>query len=125
MSGVAAPAFLAPGAGQRGPVGGSLQLAGCTVEHRGGRVAGAAGRPTRLVPGVARRGWAPRAGGPPRAGQVMALFALLILVLLGFVGLSIDGGYYFASSRAVSIAADTAARAAGVAVRLGQTSGQA
>jgi hypothetical protein len=54
----------------------------------------------------------------------MALFALLVLVLLGFVGLSIDGGYYFASSRAVSIAADTAARAAAVDVRLGQSSGQ-
>jgi hypothetical protein len=55
----------------------------------------------------------------------MVLFALLVLVLLGFVGLSIDGGYFFASSRAVSIAADTAARAAAVDVRRGQSAGQA
>jgi hypothetical protein len=53
----------------------------------------------------------------PRRGQVLVLFALLILVLLGFLGLALDGGYFFASSRAVAIAADTAARAALVDVR--------
>jgi Flp pilus assembly protein TadG len=56
----------------------------------------------------------------PQRGQVLVLFALLILVLLGFLGLALDGGYYFASSRAVAIAADTAARAALVQVRRAQ-----
>jgi hypothetical protein len=70
-----------------------------------------------------RRG--PVAGGMERRspGQVLALFALLILVLLGFVGLSVDGGYYFAVARATTIAADTAARAAATDVRRAQNGG--
>jgi Flp pilus assembly protein TadG len=53
-------------------------------------------------------------------GQVIVVYALTLLMLLGCLGLSIDGGYVFASSRAISIAADTAARAATVDVRLGR-----
>jgi Flp pilus assembly protein TadG len=55
-------------------------------------------------------------------GQTLMLFALLVPVLLGFLGLSLDGGYYFANTRAVSIAADTAARAAATNVRRAQGS---
>jgi Flp pilus assembly protein TadG len=51
-----------------------------------------------------------------RDGQTMVLFGFLALVLIGFLGLAVDGGYYFASSRTVSIAADAAARAAAVRV---------
>jgi len=53
-------------------------------------------------------------------GQVLVVFALVLLVLLGYLGLALDGGYSFASSRAVSIAADAAARAAMVDVRRAQ-----
>jgi Flp pilus assembly protein TadG len=53
-------------------------------------------------------------------GQVLVLFALGLPVLLGLLGLAIDGGYYFAMRRATQFAADSAARAAATEVRRAQ-----
>src|SRR5690349_14853835 len=59
-----------------------------------------------------------------RDGQILVLFGLLTFVLLGFLGLAIDGGYYFASSRLASVAADAAARAAATTVVIAQSDPQ-
>ncbi|HZR99254.1 MAG TPA: pilus assembly protein TadG-related protein [Chloroflexota bacterium] len=56
-----------------------------------------------------------------RHGQVLVLFGLLALVLIGFLGLAVDGGYYWATSRGATIAADMAARAAAVDVQRAQS----
>lgn len=61
----------------------------------------------------------------PRRAQVLILFALSLPVLLGSLGLAVDGGYFFVASRAVTIAADAAARAAAVDVRRAQGGGAA
>jgi hypothetical protein len=53
-------------------------------------------------------------------GQVLVLFALGLPVLLGLLGLAVDGGYYFAMRRATQFAADSAARAAATEVRRAQ-----
>lgn len=47
------------------------------------------------------------------AAQVTVIFALSLVLLLGFVALAIDGGYYLSQRRAVQNAADAAAMAAG------------
>src|SRR5690349_16081381 len=52
----------------------------------------------------------PRQAASP--GQVMVMFALFIFVLLGFVALSIDGGYIIAERRQTQSAADAGALAA-------------
>ncbi|HEY7061312.1 MAG TPA: pilus assembly protein TadG-related protein [Chloroflexota bacterium] len=56
-------------------------------------------------------------------GQVAVVFAGLVVVLLGILGLAIDGGYYWAASRGVTIAADSAARAAAADVQRAQNGG--
>ena len=50
--------------------------------------------------------------GRRRPGQTLVLFALLFPVLLGMVGLVIDGGLIMAAQRQVQNAADAAALAA-------------
>jgi Flp pilus assembly protein TadG len=55
-----------------------------------------------------------------QSGQVVALFALGLPVLLGLLGLAVDGGYYFAMRRATQFAADAAARGAATEVRRAQ-----
>lgn len=55
-------------------------------------------------------------------GQTMVIFAAALPVLVGFVGLALDGGYYLAAAEAVQFAASTAARAAAVAVQQGSYS---
>ncbi|HWP29049.1 MAG TPA: hypothetical protein VNM50_05860 [Chloroflexota bacterium] len=55
-------------------------------------------------------------------GQTMVIFAAALPVLVGFVGLALDGGYYLAAGEAVQFAASTAARAAAVAVQQGSYS---
>jgi Flp pilus assembly protein TadG len=57
-------------------------------------------------------------------GQTVILFALLLLPLIGFLGLALDGGYYFLATRALTMAADSAARAAAVDVQYGQSTNQ-
>jgi Flp pilus assembly protein TadG len=47
-----------------------------------------------------------------RRGQVVVFFALALPALLGFLGLALDGGYYFAVGGAVQFAADAGARTA-------------
>jgi Flp pilus assembly protein TadG len=47
----------------------------------------------------------------PYAGQTLVIFALCSLVLLGILGLAIDGGYNFGQRRAMQAAADAAALA--------------
>ncbi|HLI27866.1 MAG TPA: pilus assembly protein TadG-related protein [Chloroflexota bacterium] len=53
-------------------------------------------------------------------GQVVVLVAAALPVLLGFLGLALDGGYYFAARGAVQFAADAAAHAAAQDVQLAQ-----
>jgi Flp pilus assembly protein TadG len=57
-------------------------------------------------------------------GQTVILFALLLLPLIGFLGLALDGGYYFLATRALTMAADSAARAAAVDIQYGQSTNQ-
>src|SRR4051794_41949387 len=82
-SGGSAPTVPAPGSGQRGPARGSLHLAGCAVERRRDRVAGAAGPLVPIVVAFAPRDGAARAGGPAGGGPGVAAFAPAFLVLLG------------------------------------------
>jgi Flp pilus assembly protein TadG len=53
-------------------------------------------------------------------GQMVMLFALSLPILLGLLGLAVDGGYYFAMRRATQVAADAAARGAATEVRRAQ-----
>lgn len=56
---------------------------------------------------------------PPRRshrGQAVALFALASLILLGMLGLALDGGYLLAKRRAMQNAADAAALAGATAL---------
>lgn len=46
-------------------------------------------------------------------GQALVMFAISLVLLLGFIGLSIDVGYYLSQRRAVQNAADAAAMAGG------------
>lgn len=55
-------------------------------------------------------------------GQTMVIFAAALPVLVGFVGLALDGGYYLVATEAAQFAAGTAARAAAVAVQQGSYS---
>jgi Flp pilus assembly protein TadG len=48
--------------------------------------------------------------------QVLVIFACALPVLLGVLGLALDGGHYFFLRRATQIAADAGARAAAVAI---------
>ena len=50
-------------------------------------------------------------------GQVVVIFAAALPVVLGFLGLALDGGYYFLAGRAVQFAAGAAARAAAVNIQ--------
>lgn len=62
---------------------------------------------------------------PATRGQVLVLFALLIVVLLGFAGIAVDLGRQVAERRHVQTAADAAALAACRALIAGQTDGTA
>jgi Flp pilus assembly protein TadG len=67
--------------------------------------------------------------GPAR-GQVLLVFAVALPALFGFLGLALDGGYFFAASEDAQFAARAAARSAAVAVQSGSygaatTNGQA
>src|SRR5262245_28064474 len=53
-----------------------------------------------------------RPGSPRRPGKILVLFALLLPVLLGMAGLTIDGGLLMTSQRSAQNAADAAALAA-------------
>jgi len=53
-----------------------------------------------------------RHSGPKRTGKTLVLFALLLPLLLGMVGLAIDGGLLLAAYRQTQNAADTAALSA-------------
>src|SRR4051794_27432332 len=48
----------------------------------------------------------------PEHGQVLVVFALALVALLGFAGLALDGGSTFAQRRVQQTAADLAALAA-------------
>src|SRR5262249_40526568 len=52
-----------------------------------------------------------RARRASQRGQIMVVCAVALPVLIGFVGVTIDGGYYLATRRAAQNAADAAARA--------------
>jgi hypothetical protein len=58
-------------------------------------------------------------------GQVLALSALLITVLLGIIGLVIDGGFFYAQRRHAQSAADAASLAATYRLATGGTDAQA
>jgi Flp pilus assembly protein TadG len=58
------------------------------------------------------------------AGQVLVLFALTSLVLLGVLGLALDGGYDYIQRRAMQNAADAAALAGASAIARNQTDSQ-
>ncbi|GBD16645.1 hypothetical protein HRbin26_01546 [bacterium HR26] len=62
---------------------------------------------------------------PARAGQVMVLFALMLTVLVGFLGLAIDAGFLLAERRAVQNAADASALYGGRLLSQGKTTAQA
>lgn len=53
-------------------------------------------------------------------GQVVVLFAAALPVLLGCLGLALDGGYYFTARAVTQFAADAAARAAAQDVQRAQ-----
>src|SRR5262249_15668130 len=57
-----------------------------------------------------------------RRAQVLIIFAAALLPILGFLGLAVDGMYYFIALRGVSTAAGIAARAAAMDVQYGQAS---
>jgi Flp pilus assembly protein TadG len=61
----------------------------------------------------------------PRAGQIMLLTAMALVMLLGFVGLAIDVSFFYTSKRHMQIAADAAAVSAAKALRNGGTYGSA
>jgi Flp pilus assembly protein TadG len=67
-------------------------------------------RPTRRISPVRRR-WTHRRQRPPLAGQTLVIFALATLVLVGALGLVLDGGYDYAQRRQMQNAADAAALA--------------
>jgi len=55
------------------------------------------------------------------SGQVLALFALALIVLLGMVALAVDGGYAYVQRRRVQYAADAAALAGAHVLTYGGT----
>ncbi|HEY7064573.1 MAG TPA: pilus assembly protein TadG-related protein [Chloroflexota bacterium] len=59
---------------------------------------------------------------PRRRGQVMVLFVAMLPILLGFLGMALDGGWYFALRRGAQFAASAAARAAAQEVQAGRYS---
>ena len=61
----------------------------------------------------------------PRRGVVMVLFALLLIMLLGLVGLVVDGGFLLATHRQVQNAADAAALAAALDKQRGRSDSNA
>ena len=63
--------------------------------------------------------------GPEPRGQVLVLFAIIIVVLLGFAGLTVDIGRQVAERRHVQTAADAGALAACRALIAGETDGTA
>jgi Flp pilus assembly protein TadG len=62
---------------------------------------------------------------PAQAGQVMVLFALMLTVLVGFLGLAIDAGFLLAERRAVQNAADASALYGGRLLSQGKSETQA
>lgn len=58
-------------------------------------------------------------------GQVMVLFALMLTVLVGFLGLAIDAGFLLAERRAVQNAADASALYGGRLLSQGKSKAQA
>jgi hypothetical protein len=65
------------------------------------------------------------ADGRCRAGKILILFALLLTVLLGLVGLVIDGGLLLAAHRQAQNAADSAALAAAMELFRGASEAEA
>jgi Flp pilus assembly protein TadG len=62
---------------------------------------------------------------PPRRGKILALFAILLPVLCGMIGLVIDTGLMMAAHRDVQNAADSAAMAAALRLMRGDTAATA
>ena len=60
-----------------------------------------------------------------RAGVVMVLFAMILVVLIGLIGLVIDGGFLMSSHRQAQNAADAAALAAAFEKYRGRTDADA
>jgi hypothetical protein len=56
-------------------------------------------------------------------GQIIVLFALFAVVLVGFLALAVDVGYLYSERRAAQSAVDAAAMAGGVAMLAGETTG--
>jgi len=56
-------------------------------------------------------------------GQIMVLFALFAVVLIGFLALAVDVGYLFSERREAQSAVDAAAMAGGVAMLAGESNG--
>ncbi|MCM8749599.1 pilus assembly protein TadG-related protein [Thermomicrobiaceae bacterium CFH 74404] len=65
------------------------------------------------------------AGRHAGTGQVMVLFALMLTVLVGFLGLAIDAGFLLAERRAVQNAADASALYGGRLLSQGKSRAQA
>ena len=63
--------------------------------------------------------------GTQRPGKALVMFVLLMPILLGMVGLTIDGGLLLVTYRQVQNAADTAALAAAVDVKNGKSNSTA
>ena len=59
----------------------------------------------------------------PRRGQTLIFFALVSIVLMGALGLALDGGYNYAQRRAMQNAADAAALAGANALAGNNTGG--
>jgi len=72
-----------------------------------------------------RAATAGRHARPAQAGQVMVLFALMLTVLVGFLGLAIDAGFLLAERRAVQNAADASALYGGRLLSQGKSEAQA
>src|SRR3954451_24695738 len=58
-------------------------------------------------------------------GQVIVLFVVLLPVLFGFLGMALDGGWYYALQRGAQFAASAAARAAAQEVLASRPGGAA
>src|SRR3954453_8014860 len=72
-----------------------------------------------------RRVTARRPSGPARAGKYMILLALVLPLLLGMTGLTVDGGTLLAAQRQAQNVADAGALAAAQELFRGNSSGTA
>lgn len=60
-----------------------------------------------------------------RSGNVAILFALMMPVLLGFLGIGVEAGYWYFKNRQLQTAADLASFAGATSLRAGESSSQA